>query len=180
MTSRTPPTMIARESVPGVTAVWWSFRGGGLEMAGPAVDRASAERMLRRLHEHRRGQKPVDIASMIHPQAEMRLLITFGVLLQGRAMIVEALERAQRNAELYQGTVRRFEWLDDETVLTFGRARYALTGGGHAEGRVFWLDEFRDGLIWRVHVYMREAGARRAYEEQFEKRTGASPNDPAA
>ena len=28
--------------------------------------------------------------------------------------------------------------------------------GGHAEGNVYWLDEFRDGLIWRVQAFLHE------------------------
>lgn len=55
---------------------------------------------------------------------------------------------------MYSLTVRRFERLDDHTVLTFGRGRYALEGGGFAEGRLYWLDDFRDGLIYRALVFM--------------------------
>jgi hypothetical protein len=135
------------------------------------LDRHAAERMVRLLHEHRRGGGEGDLASIIHSDAEMRLLITYGTLLHGGATIIQALESARRNAELYDATVRRFEWLDEHTVLAFGHARYALPGGGHAEGRVYWLDEFRDERIWRAHVFMREAGARRAYEERFEEHT---------
>jgi hypothetical protein len=139
-------------------------------MSREPLDQHAAEAMVRLLHEHRRGGGEHDLAAVIHPDAEMRLLITYGTVLHGGATIVSALEGARRNAELYDATVRRFEWLDDQTVLAFGHARYALPGGGHAEGRVYWLDEFRDRLIWRAHVFMRETGARRAYEERFEER----------
>ena len=131
--------------------------------------------MLRALHEHKRDNVPADqLAPMIHPQAEMRLVIAFGATLQGRDTIVDALRSARRNASLYDARVRRFEWLDETTVLTFGQGRYALEGGGYAEGRLYWLDEFLDGLIYRAQVFMQEAGARRAYEERFEERTGHS------
>lgn len=128
--------------------------------------------MLRGLHEHQAGEAPVArLASMIHPQAEMRLLIAFGTTLSGRDTILNALRSARRNAVLYQGRVSRFEWLGEDTVLVFGTARFALERGGHGHGSLYWLDEFRDGLIYRAHVFMREAGARRAYEERFEERS---------
>jgi hypothetical protein len=83
--------------------------------------------------------------------------------------VIEALERG-RQASIYRAQVERFEWLDDETVLTSARARYALEQGGFAEGRVFWLDELRDGKIWRVRNFKQEAEARAAYDtgEGFE------------
>jgi ketosteroid isomerase-like protein len=139
-------------------------------MSQERLDRPEAERMMRLLHEHRRGGGGSDLVAVIHPDAEMQLLITYGTVLHGGATIIRALESARRNAELYDATVRRFEWLDERTALVFGHARYALPGGGHAEGRVYWLDEFRDGRISRSHVYVREAGARRAYEQGFKER----------
>jgi hypothetical protein len=145
-------------------------------MSQERLDRAEAERMVRLLHEHRRGGGGSDLVAVIHPEAEMRLLIIYGTVLRGGATIIRALESARRNAELYDASVRRFEWLDQRTLLVFGHARYALPGGGHAEGRVYWLDEFRDGRIWRAHVFMREAGARRAYEERFEERASENRN----
>ena len=93
----------------------------------------------------------------------MRLLVSFNRLLKGRAAVLEALERG-RQATIFRAHVERFEWLDDQTSLTFARARYALEQGGHAEGRIVWLDEIRDGLIWRVRSFKQEADARRAYE----------------
>lgn len=119
--------------------------------------------MLRVMHEHLRDDRLDGLASAIHPQAEMKLLVSLREPLRGRAAVIEALQQGRR-AAMYRGEVRRFEWLDEQTVLTFGRARYGLADGGHADGRVFWLDELRDGMIWRVEAFLREADARRAYE----------------
>jgi hypothetical protein len=129
-----------------------------------------AETMLRALHEHSTPEPMDEIASFIHPDAEMRLLVSFGEPLQGRAAIVAALEKG-REASIYRARVLRFEWLDDSTVLSSGFARYALEGGGFAEGNVWWLDELRDGLIGGVTVFRSEEGARRAYEDRFEERS---------
>jgi hypothetical protein len=118
--------------------------------------------MLRAMHEHEGGAPLGDVADLIHPEAEMRLLVSFNRPLRGRDAVVEALERG-RQAAIYRAQVERFEWLDDETVLTSARARYALEQGGFAEGRVFWLDEFRDGKIWRVRNFRQETDARAAY-----------------
>jgi hypothetical protein len=129
-----------------------------------------AETMLRALHEHSTPEPMDEIAAFIHPEAEMRLLVSFGEPLQGRAAIVSALDRG-REASIYRARVQKFEWLDDSTVLSSAFARYALEGGGFAEGNVWWLDELRDGLIVRVTVFRSEETARRAYEERFEERT---------
>jgi hypothetical protein len=127
------------------------------------VDRAAAESMLRAMHEHEVGSSTAELAASIHPQAEMRLFVSFNRLLKGRDAIVEALESG-RQAAIFRASVERFEWLDEQTVLTFARARYALEQGGFAEGRVVWLDEIRDGLIWRVQNFRQDAEARSAWE----------------
>ena len=128
-----------------------------------------AERMLRALHEHAASEPMDEIAAFIHPDAEMRLLVSFGEPLRGRAEIVAALDRG-REASIYRARVQTFEWLDDHTVLSSAFARYALEGGGFAEGNVWWLDELADDLIVRVTVFRSEEAARRTYEDRFEER----------
>jgi len=129
----------------------------------PSVDRAAEEAMLRAMHEHESGTPIADLAASIHPKAVMRLLVSFNRLLKGREAVIDALESG-RQAAIFRATVERFEWLDDHTTLTFARARYALEQGGFAEGRIVWLDEIRDGQIWRVRNFKQESEARRAYE----------------
>jgi hypothetical protein len=137
---------------------------------GPSDDNGasrSAEAKLRALHEHvYRGDDSVE--DLIHPEAEMSLLVSYGRTLQGRSEIVRALERG-REAAIYRAQVVGFEWLDANTSLTTGNARYPIEGSGFAEGRVYWLDELRDGLVWRVEFFRREAEARAAYERRFEQ-----------
>lgn len=128
----------------------------------PSVDRAAAEAMLRAMHEHEGGSPITDLAASIHPKAVMRLLVSFNQLLKGREAIVDALESG-RQAAIFRASVERFEWLDEHTALTFARARYALEHGGFAEGRIVWLDEIRDGQIYRVRNFRQESEARRAY-----------------
>ena len=127
------------------------------------VDRAADEAMLRAMHEHQVGSSTAELAASIHPQAEMRLFVSFSRLLKGREAVLEALESG-RQAAIFRASVERFEWLDEQTALAFARARYALEQGGFAEGRVVWLDEIRDGLIWRVRNFRQEVEARAAYE----------------
>lgn len=126
------------------------------------VDRASAEALLRAMHEHTTEDAVQRVAGMIHEEAQMRLLVSFGKLLVGREAIVEALTGSWA-AETYRARVLRFEWLDDWTALTSAHARYALENGGFAEGNVYWLDEIRDGRIWRVQAFRDESEARRSY-----------------
>jgi hypothetical protein len=117
------------------------------------------------MHEHSTDEPVEAIAELIHPDAEMRLLVSHGMLLRGRDQVVKTLEHG-RAAETFRAHVRDFEWLDDSTALTRARARYALPTGGMAEGRVFWLDELRDGMIWRVRVFKSEEDARDVYRQE--------------
>ena len=119
--------------------------------------------MLRALHE-RSVETAGELERLIHPEAEMRLLMTFGRLVRGRDQVLEALFRG-RQATIYHARVKAFEWLDEQVVLTSANARYALEQGGFAAGSVWWLDEFRDGLIWRVTVFKTEEMARRGYAD---------------
>jgi hypothetical protein len=49
--------------------------------------------MLRALHEHIKAAERIEpIAETIHPDAEMRLLVSFGKPVQGRAAVVQALQ----------------------------------------------------------------------------------------
>ena len=115
------------------------------------------------MHEHTSEDAVQRIAPLIHEDAQMRLLVSFGKLLEGREAVMEALTGSWA-ADTFRARVLRFEWLDDFTSLTFAHARYALEGGGFAEGNVYWLDEIRGGQIWRVQAFRDEIDARRAYE----------------
>lgn len=131
------------------------------------VDRAKAEEMLVALLayvRHVMGGSSEEVRKLVHPQAEMRLLVSFRKPLRGRAAIVNALERGQA-AIVFRAGDLRFRWLDDATVLSFGHARYATEGGQIAEGDICWLSVFRDGLIWRVQAFDTEEAARSTYEE---------------
>ena len=120
--------------------------------------------MIRALHEHW-IEEPVElIARYIHPDSRMRLLITYGELVRGRDAVLRALQEG-REASTWRAQVNDVEWVGDDVALTSGYARYPLQAGGFGEGRVFWLDEIRDAMIWRVHVFRNEEDARRAQRE---------------
>jgi hypothetical protein len=64
-----------------------------------APNRSAEEAMVRAMHEHIKAAEPIDpIAETIHPDAEMRLLVSFGKPLHGRAAVVEALDRGRQAA----------------------------------------------------------------------------------
>ena len=80
--------------------------------------------------------------------------------LLGRQEIVASFGRIDRESELYSGTVETFEWLDETTVLVCGQARYVTDAGGCAVSRVWWVDQFRGNLLWRVRAFTNESEAR--------------------
>jgi hypothetical protein len=123
--------------------------------------------MLRALYGHTvrilDSRSSSNVREVIHPNAEMRLFVSFRRPLHGRAAVLRALETGL-GAAVFQVDISHIEWLDDVTSLTFGHAHYALEHGGSTNGDVCWLGEFRDGLIWRVEAFETEAAARQAYE----------------
>jgi len=119
------------------------------------------EKAARRFHEHQTEDSPNSLGELVHPDAEMTLLIAHLEPLHGRDEIMLALARG-REAEYHSAQVEEYEWLDDNTVLLSGQARYVHPEGGIASSRVWWIDEFRAGLLWRVHAYLTEAAAREA------------------
>ena len=124
---------------------------------------AKLERVARHFHEHQTHDPPTRLAALIHEDAEMTLLVNHLRPLRGRQAITIALERG-READYHSAQVERVEWLDDATLLLAGQARYAAENGGISTSRVWWVDSFREGLLWRVGAFMSEAAARQAYE----------------
>jgi hypothetical protein len=70
-------------------------------MSHGQLDQRAAEAMVRLLHEHRRGGGEHALAAVIHPEAEMRLLITYGTVLHGGA--TEAVKALLTWARQQQG-----------------------------------------------------------------------------
>ena len=125
-------------------------------------ERGRGEAMVRAVHEHW-IEEPIDlIAAYIHPDAEMRLLVSYGELVRGRDAVIRVMQEG-REASTWRAEVNRIEWLDEATALTCGYARYPLKDGGFGEGKVFWIDELRDDMLWRVRVFRDEDDARRAF-----------------
>jgi hypothetical protein len=132
------------------------------EMDVDAVVRQDLAAAARRFHERELEDPPDRIAALIHEDAEMTLFANHLRPLRGRRTIMAGLARG-RDAEIYQAEVERCELLGDNVLLVTGQARYALDRG-IGVSRVWWLDEFRDGLLWRVQAFRTEAAARQAYE----------------
>jgi len=120
------------------------------------------EAIARRFHERQLEDRPDRIAALIHEDAEMTLLANYLRTLRGRRSIMAALARG-RDAEIYQAEVERCELVGPDILLVRGQARYALDDGGVGVSRVWWLDEFRDGLLWRVEGFRTEQAALDAY-----------------
>ena len=119
------------------------------------------ENIARRFHE-RQLEEPLDrLAELIHEDAEMTLVINEFRPVRGREEILASLAGA-RQRMIYSAEVERCEVLDSATLLLRGQARYALEHG-LSTSTVYWLDSFRDGLLWRAAAFRTEAEARAVY-----------------
>jgi hypothetical protein len=127
----------------------------------PLQDLAALARVF---HESDHSADPDRLAALIHEDAEMSLVMTHFRRLRGRDAIMEALYR-ERESALYDASVAWQEWLDGDTLLVRGQVRYALEDRGFAQTTIWWLDRFRDGLLWRVDAFKDERSARRAYAD---------------
>jgi hypothetical protein len=128
-----------------------------------AARQSAIEATARRFHERQLDDPPERIAALISGDAEMKLLVHHLRPLYGRRAIMAALAEG-RESELYSAKVERCQPLDEDTLLVCGHARYALEQGGVAHSSVWWVDRFRDGLLWRVEAFTSEVDARAAYE----------------
>jgi hypothetical protein len=124
------------------------------------------EATARRFHERELEDRADRIAALIHEDAEMTLLANHLRTIRGRRAIMAALARG-RDAEIYQAEVEQCELLSDDILLVRGQARYALDDSGVGVSRVWWLDEFRDGLLWRVEAFRTEQSALDKYASRF-------------
>lgn len=124
------------------------------------------EATARRFHERQLEDRADRVAALIHEDAEMTLLANYLRTMRGRRAIMAALARG-RDAEIYQAEVEQCELLSDDILLVRGQARYALDDSGVGVSRVWWLDEFRDGLLWRVEAFRTEQAALDAYASRL-------------
>jgi hypothetical protein len=129
------------------------------------------EAAVRRFHEHQTQDPLSHLADLVHEEAQMTLLINHLEPLRGRQAIVAALERG-READYHRAHIERVEWLDDGVLFLSGQARYAHRDGGISNSRVWWIDELRDGVLWRVRAFMTEAEARSAREAFLAEKVG--------
>jgi hypothetical protein len=70
---------------------------------------------------------------------------------------------------LYKPTAFDVQLLDEATALVRGSAQYPRERG-HASGQVWWVDQIRDGLVWRAHGFSSETAARAHHEQGFRRR----------
>jgi hypothetical protein len=129
-----------------------------------SVDAGSEEleQLARHFHERKLEDPPEVIGQLIHPDTEMRLLVNGLQPLQGRHAVIKTLSRV-REASIYSAEVERLQWLDKDMLLVSANVRYAIAEGGVSTSRIWWLDEFRDGLLCRVRAFKAESEARNEY-----------------
>jgi hypothetical protein len=78
------------------------------------------EAIARRFHERQLEDSPERIAELIHPEAEMALVVNDFRSVRGRDQIVAELSEA-RERMIYSAVVERCEKVDESTLLLRGR-----------------------------------------------------------
>jgi len=127
-----------------------------------ATERLRQETLARYFHESEDDADRKRLSESIHEDAEMTLVMTHFRAVRGRDAIIQALY-SRRESLLYSARVERSDWLDDHTLLVRGQVRYAAEDSGIIQSTMYWVDEFRDGLLWRLRAFQDEATARKAH-----------------
>lgn len=123
--------------------------------------RAAMEAAVRAFHERTSGANPYRLAGLLHEQVQTALFENNLDPLEGRSAVLARMRSPRGN--VFRANVTSLEWLDEDTILASGYALYPLERGGWAEGRVWWLNEFREQLLWRVRGFRSQEDALRAH-----------------
>lgn len=91
------------------------------------------------------------LASWLDPDVEVSTLATGREPVRGRDAVLETMRDAI--ARMYSIELTRYEQVDDDTVLGFGRARFPLEPHGFGEGTMTWLFELRGERLVRVRAF---------------------------
>ncbi|HYX84481.1 MAG TPA: hypothetical protein VE777_05890 [Gaiellales bacterium] len=97
------------------------------------------------------GRDDADVLRLVHPDAELRPIITDDVL-HGHMGAVEWIELA-RSALVWEPAVRRVVGVDDETAVALIHLRAPRPHLGIVDSEIAWVAEFRDGLLRRATSY---------------------------
>jgi hypothetical protein len=151
-----------QEATPPQDAGRLGVKGQALSAAGAPPPAAVLEEIARRFHERQLEEPPERLAKLIHEDAEMALVVNDFRPVRGRDQIIASLADA-RHQMIYSAEIEHCEALDPTTLRLRGQARYPLERG-LAHSTVYWIDCFRDQLLWRVTAFRKEAEARAAYE----------------
>jgi hypothetical protein len=116
------------------------------------------QEVARRFHESYEDADPGWLSETIHEDAEMTLVMTHFRSIRGKEAILEALFRP-RESLFYSAHVDAVEWIAEQTLLVRGDVRHAVEYASTANSRIWWVDEFRDGLLWRVTAFRNESEA---------------------
>jgi SnoaL-like domain len=104
-----------------------------------------------------------ELAELVHPEAEIQMLLLGNEPARGPTELREALER--RGSVVHQPTMSHVEALSGDAAIMVGRIQYADTRGGLTDREAAWLTLLRDGLLWRTWVFASADEARSAYAE---------------
>lgn len=103
------------------------------------------------------------LAELVHPDAEIHMLLLGDELARGPSELREALE--PRESVVHHPTMTRVETVSDEAAIMVGRIQYADARGGLTDREAAWLSVLREGRIWRTWVFASADEARSAYAD---------------
>ena len=101
------------------------------------------------------------LAELVHPEAEIQMLLLGGDVARGPEGLREALAQV---TVVHQPTVTAIESIGDDAALMIGRLQYTDTRGGLSDHPAVWLSVLRDGKLWRSLTFGSVEEARAGYD----------------
>jgi ketosteroid isomerase-like protein len=101
------------------------------------------------------------LAELVHPEAEIQMLLLGEGPARGPNELREALER--RKGVVHHPTMTHIEAISDDAAVMVGRIQYTDTRGGLTDREAAWLTVLREGRLWRTWVFASVDEARSAY-----------------
>lgn len=103
------------------------------------------------------------LASSVHPEAEIEMLLLAGKPARGPAGLRDVLVDAREG--IHWPTMTSIEAIADDAAVMTGRIRHRDASGAISDRKAAWLTVLRDGKLWRTRVLASAADAAAAYEE---------------
>ena len=138
----------------------------------PQPSLSAAQVVAEAMAAYRRGDLDA-LATLVHPEAEIEMLLLGGEPARGPEGLHDALAAAREG--IHRPTGSRLEAVADDAAMMIGRIQNMDARGAISDRTAVWLTVLRDGKLWRTRVLTAETDVPASYEELTGRPPGRTP-----